>query len=185
MGKKINLTLEGGEVEMDREMVEMVVDPLTHIVRNAIDHGIEAPAERLAAGKPDIGYLRVAARQSGNQIVIEITDDGRGIDTDRLVEKAISAKIITKEKAAALTEEGRLNLIFAPGLSTARQITSVSGRGVGMDVVQSNIERIGGLISLDNRPGRGLSIILRVPLRSEEHTSELQSLMRISYAVCC
>src|SRR3546814_8619389 len=147
---------------------------------------------------------------SSDLILIEITDDGRGIDTDRLVEKAISAKIITKEKAAALTEEGRLNLIFAPGLSTARQITSVSGRGVGMDVVQSNIERIGGLISLDNRPGRGLSIILRVPLtltiipgliiraggqhfaipraavveilRSEEHTSELQSLMRISYA---
>src|SRR3546814_3400986 len=108
---------------------------------------------------------------SSDLIVIEITDDGRGIDTDRLVEKAISAKIITKEKAAALTEEGRLNLIFAPGLSTARQITSVSGRGVGMDVVQSNIERIGGLISLDNR--------------SEEHTSELQSLMRISYAVFC
>src|SRR3546814_4832333 len=98
----------------------------------------------------------------------------------------MSAKIITKEKAAALTEEGRLNLIFAPGLSTARQITSVSGRGVGMDVVQSNIERIGGLISLDNRPGRGLSIILRVPLtRSEEHTSEIKSIMRISYAVFC
>src|SRR3546814_4352472 len=97
MGKKINLTLEGGEVEMDREMVEMVVDPLTHIVRNAIDHGIEAPAERLAAGKPDIGYLRVAARQSGNQIVIEITDDGRGIDTDRLVEKAIRSEEHTSE----------------------------------------------------------------------------------------
>src|SRR3546814_6576187 len=92
----------------------------------------------------DLGYLRVAARQSGKQVGIEVTDDGRGMETDRLVEKAISAKIITKEKAAALTEEGRLNLIFAPGLSTARQITSVSGRGVGMDVVQSNIERIGG-----------------------------------------
>src|SRR3546814_14031895 len=124
---------------MDREMGEMVGEPLTHIVRNAIDHGIEAPAERLAAGKPDIGYLRVAARQSGNQIVIEITDDGRGIDTDRLVEKAISAKIITKEKAAALPAEGRLNVIFAPGLSTARQITSVSGRGVGIAFLQSHM----------------------------------------------
>src|SRR3546814_17241327 len=103
---------------------------------------------------------------SSDLIVIEITDDGRGIDTDRLVEKAISAKIITKEKAAALTEEGRLNLIFAPGLSTARQITSVSGRGVGMDVVQSNIERIGGLLSLAHRHGRGLSIILRVDRKS-------------------
>src|SRR3546814_15152055 len=130
----------------------MVVCPHTHIGRNEIDHGIEAPAERLAAGKPDIGYLRVAARQSDNQIVIEITDDGRGIDTDRLVEKAISAKIITKEKAAALTEEGRLNLIFAPGLSTARQLTSVSGRGVGLDVVQPNIEEIGGLLNPHTPP---------------------------------
>src|SRR3546814_15378801 len=116
MGKKINLTLEGGEVEMDREMVEMVVDPLTHIVRNAIDHGIEAPAERLAAGNPDIGYLRFAARPSGNQIANVITDDARGIYPDRLGEKAIVAKVDTKANRTGRLEEGHVNLKFSPGL---------------------------------------------------------------------
>ncbi|MCF8707960.1 chemotaxis protein CheA [Rhizorhapis sp. SPR117] len=164
LDKKIELTLDGGDVEMDREMVEMIVDPLTHIVRNSIDHGIESPAERIAAGKPEAGQLRVTARQSGNQIVIDIIDDGRGIDTDKLVAGAISANLISKDKAAALTEAARLDLIFAAGLSTASQITSISGRGVGMDVVRSNIERIGGVIALDNKRGQGLAITLRVPL---------------------
>lgn len=164
LGKTIELTLEGGDVEMDREMVEMVVDPLTHIVRNAIDHGIESPADRLAAGKTEAGHLRVVARQSGNQIVIEIADDGRGIDTGRLVTKAIAANVISRERAAELDEAGKLDLIFAAGLSTASQVTSVSGRGVGMDVVRSNVEKIGGVIALDNQPGRGLKITLRVPL---------------------
>ncbi|HKX21804.1 MAG TPA: chemotaxis protein CheA [Rhizorhapis sp.] len=164
LSKKIDLVIEGGDVEMDREMVEMVVDPLTHIVRNAIDHGIEAPAERLKAGKPEAGHLRVAARQAGNQIVIEIADDGRGIDTDKLVARAIACNIISREKANELSDAARLDLIFAPGLSTAKEVTSVSGRGVGMDVVRSNIERIGGVIGLDNHPGKGLRITLRVPL---------------------
>lgn len=164
LGKKIELTIEGGDVEMDREMVEMVVDPLTHIVRNSIDHGIETPAGRLKAGKPETGQLRVAARQAGNQIVIEIADDGRGIDTDKLVAKAIASNFLTREKAAELSEAARLDLIFAAGLSTAGAVTAVSGRGVGMDVVRSNLERIGGVIALDNHPGRGLKITLRVPL---------------------
>ncbi|HKR15872.1 chemotaxis protein CheA [Rhizorhapis sp.] len=164
LGKKIDLIIEGGDVEMDREMVEMVVDPVTHIVRNAIDHGIEAPAERLKAGKAEAGHLRVAARQAGNQIVIEIADDGRGIDTDKLVARAIASNIISREKANELSDAARLDLIFAPGLSTAKEVTSVSGRGVGMDVVRSNVERIGGVIGLDNHPGRGLRITLRVPL---------------------
>src|SRR3546814_13603848 len=120
MGKKINLTLEGGEVEMDREMVEMVVDLLTHIVRNALDHGLEAPAERLAAGKPDIGYLRVAARQFGNQIVIAITDDGRGIDPELTVATAISAKIITTAKEAAQTEQDATKTTVEGNGSTKR-----------------------------------------------------------------
>lgn len=164
LGKKIELTIEGGDVEMDREMVEMVVDPLTHIVRNAVDHGIESPAERLAAGKSEAGQLRVAARQSGNQIVIEIADDGRGIDSSRLVAKAVAADIISRDQARELDEAAKLDLIFHPGLSTATQVTSVSGRGVGMDVVRSNVERIGGVIALDNQPGKGLRITLRVPL---------------------
>jgi two-component system chemotaxis sensor kinase CheA len=164
LGKKVELTLDGGDVEMDREMVEMVVDPLTHIVRNAIDHGIEAPEARRAADKPETGSLRVSARQSGNQIVIETSDDGRGIDTAKLVAKAVSAGALTTQAAARLTEKEKLDLIFAPGLSTAAQVTAISGRGVGMDVVRANVERIGGVIALENVPGRGLRIILRVPL---------------------
>ena len=164
LGKRIDLTLEGGDVEMDREMVEMVVDPLTHIVRNSIDHGIETPIQRRVAGKPEAGRLRLEARQSGNQIVIEISDDGAGINTARLVEKAIIAGRLTPDAAARLTEQERVDLIFQPGLSTAAKVTAVSGRGVGMDVVRANIERIGGVIALDNHLGQGLRITLRVPL---------------------
>ena len=164
LGKRIDLVLEGGDVEMDREMVEMVVDPLTHIVRNSIDHGIETPERRRALGKPEAGRLKLEARQSGNQIVIQISDDGQGIDTGRLVDKAIAAGRLTSEAAARMSEADRLDLIFHPGLSTASQVTAISGRGVGMDVVRANVERIGGVIALDNRPGRGLTIMLRVPL---------------------
>ncbi|WP_176591696.1 chemotaxis protein CheA [Sphingobium sp. EM0848] len=164
LSKRIDLTLEGGDVEMDREMVEMVVDPLTHIVRNSIDHGIEAPEKRRALGKPEAGKLKLEARQSGNQIVIEISDDGQGIDTGRLVSKAIAAGRLTPEAAMRMSEAEKLDLIFHPGLSTAHQVTAISGRGVGMDVVRANVERIGGVIALDNRPGRGLTIMLRVPL---------------------
>lgn len=164
LGKRIELTLEGGDVEMDREMVEMVVDPLTHIVRNSIDHGIETPEERLAAGKPETGRLTLSARQSGSQIVIEIEDDGRGIDTEAVVRKVITSGIRPAQEVASLSDQERLELIFAPGLSTAKQVTAVSGRGVGMDVVRANIERLGGVITLTNNPGRGLVITLRVPL---------------------
>lgn len=164
LGKRVDLTLEGGDVEMDREMVEMVVDPLTHIVRNSIDHGIETPERRRARNKPEVGQLKLAARQSGNQIVIEIADDGAGIDTRRLVDKAIGDGRLTPEAASRMSEAEKLDLIFHAGLSTAEKVTAVSGRGVGMDVVRANIERIGGNIALDNHPGKGLSIILRVPL---------------------
>ncbi|KQN10174.1 chemotaxis protein CheA [Sphingobium sp. Leaf26] len=164
LGKRIDLSLEGGDVEMDREMVEMVVDPLTHIVRNSIDHGIETPEKRRAAGKPEVGRLRLEARQSGNQIVIAIADDGAGIDTARLVDKAIAAGRLTPDAAARMSEQDKLDLIFHAGLSTASKVTAISGRGVGMDVVRANVERIGGVIALDNQPGQGLCITLRVPL---------------------
>ena len=164
LGKRIDLTLEGGDVEMDREMVEMVIDPLTHIVRNSIDHGIETPEERLAAGKEETGKLIVSARQSGSQIVIEIEDDGRGVDVEAVVRKVVVNGAMTAQDIVRLSDQERLELIFAPGLSTATQVTAVSGRGVGMDVVRANIERLGGVITLANNPGRGLVITLRVPL---------------------
>ncbi|HKY82110.1 MAG TPA: chemotaxis protein CheW [Sphingobium sp.] len=164
LGKRIDLAVEGGDVEMDREMVEMVVDPLTHIVRNSIDHGIETPERRRALGKPETGTLKLEARQSGNQIVIDVSDDGQGIDSARLVDKAVAAGKLTREAAARMSEADKLELIFQPGLSTAQQVTAISGRGVGMDVVRANVERIGGVIALDNRLGQGLRISLRVPL---------------------
>lgn len=164
LGKTIDLILEGGDVEMDREMVEMVVDPLTHIVRNSIDHGIESPEQRRVAGKPEAGTLRVSARQSGSQIVIEVSDDGRGINVDAVVAKVVAAGIMTAQDTSQLSDQAKLDLIFTPGLSTADRITAVSGRGVGMDVVRANIERIGGVISLTSEPGVGLTITMRVPL---------------------
>ena len=142
----------------------MIRDPLTHIVRNSVDHGIEKPAERLKAGKREIGILSVSARQSGNQILIDIHDDGRGIDGKKLVDKAISAGIIDKADAAQLSPREQLALVFEAGLSTAKEVTSISGRGVGMDVVRSNIERIGGIVEVDSRLGEGTRMTLRVPL---------------------
>jgi len=164
LGKQVLVDIDGGDVELDREMIEMIRDPLTHIIRNAVDHGIELPAERLKAGKREIGLLAVSARQSGNQILIEIADDGRGIDASRLVEKAISNGVIEREVAQKLTRSEQLALIFEAGLSTAKEVTAISGRGVGMDVVRSNVERIGGLVELDSAPGKGTKMVLRVPL---------------------
>ena len=164
LGKQVDLRTAGSDVELDREMIEMIRDPLTHIIRNSIDHGIESPAARSLAGKPVAGRLNISARQSGNQILIEIADDGRGIDTDKLVARAQFAKVRSTSEIQGLSERARLELIFAPGLSTADQVTAISGRGVGMDVVRSNIERIGGSIDLENNPGKGLRVILRVPL---------------------
>ena len=164
LGKLVALEIEGGDVELDREMIEMIRDPLTHIVRNAIDHGIETPDERQRLGKATVGKLRVCARQAGNQILIEIADDGRGIDGDRLVQRAIASGLITPAQAEGLAWSRKLDLIFEPGLSTAQSVTSVSGRGVGMDVVRANVERIGGVVDIESVAGVGLSLTLRVPL---------------------
>ncbi len=162
--KQVSLVIDGGDVDLDREMIEMLRDPLTHIIRNAIDHGIELPEDRQAAGKKPAGTLSVCARQAGNQILIEIRDDGRGIDAEALVAKAVSTGVMRADRAARLRPEERATLIFEPGLSTAAQVTSLSGRGVGMDVVRSNIERVGGLIDVASAKGEGTALTLRVPL---------------------
>jgi two-component system chemotaxis sensor kinase CheA len=164
LGKQIRLEADGGDVELDREMIEMIRDPLTHIVRNAIDHGIEAPKERAAAGKPKTGALKVSARQAGNQILIEVADDGRGIDGDALVRKARAAGLLSAGQAEKLTPAQKTALVFAPGLSTAGEVTAISGRGVGMDVVRANIERIGGVVDIDSRAAQGVRLAIRVPL---------------------
>jgi two-component system chemotaxis sensor kinase CheA len=164
LGKQVLIDIEGGDVELDREMIEMIRDPLTHIIRNAVDHGIETPAERLKAGKREIGILSVSARQSGNQILIDIQDDGRGIDGKKLVAKALDAGLLEKDEAAKLSTREQLALIFEAGLSTAKEVTAISGRGVGMDVVRSNVERIGGIVEVDSVLGEGTRMTLRVPL---------------------
>ena len=164
LGKQVLVDIDGGDVELDREMIEMIRDPLTHIIRNAVDHGIESPAERLKAGKREIGLLAVSARQSGNQILIEIADDGKGIDGSKLVEKAVANGVIERDAAQKMTRGEQLALIFEAGLSTAQAVTAISGRGVGMDVVRSNVERIGGVVEVDSKPGTGTRMTLRVPL---------------------
>lgn len=164
LGKDIQLRIAGSEVEVDREMIEALRDPLTHILRNAADHGIEYADDRRAVGKDPSGLVCISARQSGNQILIEIADDGRGIDIEKLGTRAIAAGAVTPADWQQMSVRAQLNLILTPGLSTADEVTSISGRGVGMDVVRSNLQTIGGTIELENNEGRGLKITLRLPL---------------------
>lgn len=164
LGKQVMVDFEGGDVELDREMIEMVRDPLTHIIRNAIDHGVESPSERRQAGKREIGLLRFAARQSGNRISLVITDDGRGVNGDRLAAKAVLVGLHSEAAVARMSERQKLLLMFEPGLSTADAVSAVSGRGVGMDVVRSNIEKVGGSLDVATTPGEGTSFHLQLPL---------------------
>ena len=164
LGKQVMVDFEGSEVELDREMIEMVRDPLTHIIRNAIDHGIEKPAERLKGGKREIGMLKFVARQSGNQISLVITDDGNGIDVEKVAAKAVANGLYSRSEIDRMSVKQKENLIFEPGLSTAETVSAVSGRGVGMDVVRSNIERVGGSIEVSSKPGEGTSFHLQLPL---------------------
>lgn len=164
LGKQVMVDLEGGDVELDREMVEMVRDPLTHIIRNAIDHGIETPSDRLADGKREIGLLSIAARQSGNTISIVVSDDGRGLDEQKIAAKAISTGLISAAQAAEMDRERTLQLIFEPGFSTADAVSNVSGRGVGLDVVRENLEKVGGSIKVSSQPGIGTLFTLQIPL---------------------
>ncbi|MBW4329496.1 chemotaxis protein CheA [Stakelama sp. CBK3Z-3] len=164
LGKAVSLSIDGADVELDREMIEAMRDPLVHIIRNSIDHGIEFPADRRKAGKPENGRLTVAARQSGNQIVMEIIDDGRGIDVERVIRKLAENGSRSEAELRKLPDQAKLALIFEPGLSTKDAATEVSGRGVGMDVVRASVDQIGGRIELDNSPGKGLRITIHLPL---------------------
>ena len=164
LGKQVLIDLEGGNVELDREMIETIRDPLTHIIRNAIDHGIEAPAARRAAGKREIGMLTLSAHQSGNTIAIVVSDDGRGLDEAKIAAKAIATGLITEAECAAMSRDKILQLIFEPGFSTADSISNVSGRGVGLDVVRQNLEKVGGSIAVSSQPGVGTLFTLTIPL---------------------
>jgi len=164
LGKQVMVDLDGGDVELDREMIETIRDPLTHLIRNAIDHGIEAPSTRLAAGKREIGLISIAARQSGNTIAIVIRDDGRGLDEDRIAAKALATGLVTPADRVAMSRDKLVNLIFEPGFSTAETVSNVSGRGVGLDVVRQNLEKVGGSIKVASVPGEGTQFTLQIPL---------------------
>ena len=164
LGKEIELEMHGAETELDRQVLELVRDPLTHLVRNCADHGIESPAARLAAGKPRVGTIRLSACHQGGHIIIEIADDGRGLDAARIKAKAIETGLASEADLVGKSDGEIYNFIFAPGFSTAAQVTSISGRGVGMDVVRSNIEQIGGTVELKSAAGAGTSFIIKIPL---------------------
>ncbi len=164
LAKRIDLTLEGADTELDKSLLEAIKDPLTHIVRNSCDHGIEGPEERKKANKPETGHLLIRSFHEGGQVVIEISDDGRGLNRQKITAKAIEKGLITQEKAAKMSDREICEIIFLPGFSTAQQVTSVSGRGVGMDVVRTNIEKIGGSVIISSVYGKGTTLQLRIPL---------------------
>jgi len=164
LGKKIDLKMEGAETELDRQLLEVIKDPLTHMVRNSCDHGLESPADRMAAGKPEMGTVTLSAYHEGGHIIIDIIDDGRGINIERVKQKAISSGVATEAQVEAMSEKQIAQFIFAPGFSTAEKVTSVSGRGVGMDVVKTNIQKIGGTLDLDSTWGKGSKVSIKIPL---------------------
>jgi len=164
LGKRVELHMHGQGTELDRQVIELIRDPLTHMIRNSMDHGLETPEERRLAGKPEVGRVQLNAYHEGGRILIEVSDDGRGLPLDRIRAKALSLGFATEAELVAMTEAQLQRLIFRPGFSTAASVTSVSGRGVGMDVVKTNIERIGGTIELRSKPGEGTCVTITIPL---------------------
>ena len=163
-GKEVNIEMEGKETELDKTIIEAIKDPLTHLVRNSVDHGIELPADRTKAGKDRAGRLILRAFHEGGQVNIEITDDGAGLNLERIRQKAVERGMVTAEQAAHMTEREIFKMIFLPGFSTAEKVTKVSGRGVGMDVVKTNVERIGGSVDVQSAAGQGTTVRVKIPL---------------------
>ena len=164
LGKQIELEMHGADTELDRQVLDLIKDPLTHMVRNSADHGLETPAERVASGKGEQGTIRLSAYHEGGHIIICIADNGRGLNTERIKAKAVSNGLVTEAELEKMTEAQIHKFIFAPGFSTAAAVTSVSGRGVGMDVVRTNIDQIGGTIDIKSVAGEGSSVTIKIPL---------------------
>ena len=164
LGRRVRLQVEGQDTELDKSLLEAIKDPLTHAVRNSLDHGIEPPDVRQAAGKNPEGTLKLRAAQEGSHVIIEVYDDGAGISVEKIRKKAVERGLITAQRAARQSERELLQLIFVPGFSTAAAVTNVSGRGVGMDVVRTNVEKIGGKVEIDSRAGKGTTLRMRIPL---------------------
>lgn len=181
--KKINLEIIGAETELDRTVIDEIGDPLVHLIRNALDHGIESPEERLTAGKPETGSVELRAYHSGNHVFIEIEDDGAGIDRERVLQKAISKGVVTEEASHSMTDNQINELILASGFSTAEVISDVSGRGVGLDVVKSTIESLGGSISIESEHGKGSLFSIQLPLTLSIISVMLVEIEKEVYAV--
>jgi two-component system chemotaxis sensor kinase CheA len=162
LNKKINLVIEGEDTELDKSVIEDLLDPIMHSVRNSVDHGIESAEARKAAGKPEEGMVMLKAANEGNMIVIEISDDGGGIDVEAVKAKAVERGILNPNKV--LTDVEAFNLIFEPGFSTAKQITSISGRGVGLDVVRRSIDKLNGKVTVSSEKGKGTKFTIKLPL---------------------
>ncbi len=164
LGKEVNLIIEGEEVELDKTIIEAIGDPLTHLVRNSVDHGIEIPAVRQRNNKPETGLLRLSAFHEGGQVIIEIEDDGAGINTDKLKAKVLEMGLFDRVHLESMSAKELNKLIFTPGLSTAKEVTDVSGRGVGMDVVHTNLSKLGGVIDIESSQGVGTTVSIKLPL---------------------
>jgi len=164
MGKEVEFILEGEETELDRSVIQEMVDPLGHLLRNAVDHGVETPEQRARAGKPPKGRVILAARQEENHIIIEVTDDGAGIDAEKLKDSAVRKGGMSESAAASISDEEALQLVFSSGLSTSKSVSEVSGRGVGMDVVKTNVQRLRGRVQIQSKPGVGTTMVVRLPL---------------------
>jgi two-component system chemotaxis sensor kinase CheA len=183
LNKKVNLEINGAETELDRTVIDEIGDPLVHLIRNAMDHGIETPEERLAKGKNEEGKILLKAYHSGNHVFIEIEDDGAGINKDRVLNKALSNGILTKETAATLTDKQIYELIFASGFSTAETISDVSGRGVGLDVVKNTIESLGGSVAIDSKENEGSIFLIQLPLTLSIISVMLVAIQNEKYAI--
>ena len=180
-GKKLKLVTEGADTELDKVVVERLNDPLVHMVRNAADHGIETPEERVAAGKPETGTIKLKASQRGGEVLIEVSDDGRGLNREAILKKARQKGLIGQDE---VPDDSRIwNLIFHPGFSTSEQVTSISGRGVGMDVVQNTIKELRGRITVESSPGKGSSVVMHIPLTLAFLDSMIVSESNINYAI--
>jgi len=182
-GKEIRLEVEGEDVELDKAVIESIGDPLTHLVRNACDHGVETPEDRERLGKPRQSTVRLHAYHEAGKVVIAVSDDGRGIDTEAVREKALSQKLLDPQHISKMTEKELINLIFLPGFSTAKKVTDISGRGVGMDVVKTNFTKLGGVIDVESRKGHGTTIRVKLPLTLAIIPSLLVSVQEETYAI--
>lgn len=164
LGKKVHLEMEGRDTELDRSVIDEIDDPMVHLIRNSLDHGIEPPEERLAKGKPETGLLRIRAYQDGSSVVVSVEDDGRGIDKDKILQKALEKGFVSKEQLDSLTEREAIQFLFTPGFSTSDKVTDISGRGVGLDAVKNKVESIGGRLSIESEVDKGTTIKVKLPI---------------------